>query len=625
MNPEKFIVSKYPDLPGSKPVERAVQKEISQGEKGPSTKEERIETYLDRLEDFFKDPEKFEHLKYKILQKYTTRFEEIPESYWKSQEEEMRKRGEGGDWLRANLEQKLEMRQKHAEAVLADQTASLEQWLDYFSLSDSNYIPKEVKYWIFRNVANLKELVKIETQNPDGTKEERIEFPKRSKGTVSPFPDLNQEALSYIIDAIIKKLKEEKIEFEHDIQPQEQEEFRKFLNKEDFAKLYAWANEHMSPIPKHLLPITEGQWIKYEQGSDPKKLVETIRGRGTGWCTAGENTAKNQLETGDFYIYYSIDDDGVPTMPRIAIRMEGKNKIAENPRGIAYKQNLDSYIGEVLENKLKEFGQVGETYKKQSADMKMMTEIEKKSKANQELTKEDLIFLYEINEKIEGFGYERDPRIAEIRGQRNIKEDAPKVLDCKPEEIATNENEITENTKAYIGKLFPCIFKTNIDQIFTKFPEGKVQKYETQIGGKTKEELKSELEEKKIYVGDYAKDLLNSKDFTTSQNIEDINLVRLTGEDLGFPKGATTDEIYKKAEDFGLELCPAEVGPQFCLSYSGKEWMIIAMKPITDRDGYSFVFYLYDDGGRLELSGYDAEPSYRWASRSFFLFRIRKS
>jgi len=623
MNPEKFIVSKYPDLPGSKPVERAVQKEIRQGEKGPSTKEERIEAYLDRLENFFKDPEKFEHLKYQILQKYTTRFEEIPESYWKSQEEEMRKRGEGGDWLRASPEQKLEVRQKHAEAVLADQRASLEQWLDYFSLPDSNYIPKEIKYWIFRNVANLKELVKIETQKLDGTKEERIEFPKRSKGTVSPFPDLNQEALSYIIDAIVKKLKDQQIEFGYDIQPQEQEEFRKFLNKEDFAKLYAWANEHMSPIPKHLLPITEGQWVKYSQGSDPKQLVETIRGRGTGWCTAGENTAKTQLETGDFYVYYSLDDDGEPTMPRIAIRMEGSNKIAENPRGIAYKQNLDPYMGPVLENKLQEFGQIGEKYEKQSHDMKKMTEIENKTKANQELTKEELVFLYEIDEKIEGFGYERDPRIQEIRSQRNIKEDAPIVLDCKPEEIATNEREITENTKSYIGKLFPGIFSKNINQIFTSFPEGKIQKYETTIGGKTKEELKTELEEKKIYVSDYAKDLMDK--ITTSKNQENLNLIRLTVKDLGFPNGATTDEIYKRAQDFGLELCPAEVGPQLRLSYSGQDWMLIAMKQISDRDGHPGVFDLGHVGVELALYTYDADPSIRWRGSRKFVFSLRKS
>ncbi len=50
-NPEKFLPEKYPDLPGSKPVERAVQKKLRGGEKGPQTKEERVEAYLDCVED----------------------------------------------------------------------------------------------------------------------------------------------------------------------------------------------------------------------------------------------------------------------------------------------------------------------------------------------------------------------------------------------------------------------------------------------------------------------------------------------------------------------------------------------------------------------------------------------
>ena len=50
-------------------------------------------------------------------------------------------------------------------------------------------------------------------------------------------------------------------------------------------------------------------------------------------------------------------------------------------------------------------------------NMRRMTEIENKTKINQPLTREDLIFLYEIDQPIEGFGYDKDPRIEEIRKQ----------------------------------------------------------------------------------------------------------------------------------------------------------------------------------------------------------------
>lgn len=210
------------------------------------------------------------------------------------------------------------------------------------------------------------------------------------------------------------------------------------------------------------------------------------------------------------------------------------------------------------------------------------------------------------------------------------KDDAVKMLkivdnvDCTPSQIATTQNEITENTKAYIGPLFPGIFKKNIEHIYTSFPEGKKQTLETKIGGKTKEELERELEEKSITVGTYAKQLLDSPDFTTSKNIEDIDLVCLTVGDLGFSSGATTDEIYKRAEDLGLELCPAEVGPQLRLSYSGDEYLRIAMKQITDRGGRPSVFSLDRDGDGLWLGTSDAEPSRRWGADDEFVFRVRK-
>ena len=75
----------------------------------------------------------------------------------------------------------------------------------------------------------------------------------------------------------------------------------------------------------------------------------------------------------------------------------------------------------ILEQKLKEFGPEADQYKKKVEDMRKMTEIENKNKSGTPLNKEDLIFLYEINSKIEGFGYDKDPRIEEIRKTRDPK------------------------------------------------------------------------------------------------------------------------------------------------------------------------------------------------------------
>jgi hypothetical protein len=434
---EHFLDKNYPDLAGSRPVERATKKAREGGEKIHS-KDERIDSYLSRLGTLVSDERGFELLKHKVLSTYVTKPEEIPESYWKLQENIMAERGQLGDWKNMSDEQKEKAKALNAEGVLSDQESSLEQWLDYFANPDSKGIPDDVKYWVFRNIIKLQEFDK-----------EKGEFPKRSRGTIKQFPDWNPEALNYVLDASQKKYNGGKHEFEYDIQPEERAEFEKYLEKEDFAKLYAWANTLMNPIPERLLKVTEGEWRKFEQDSDPEELVKTIRGKGTGWCTAGINTAKTQLEGGDFYVYYSEDDEGNAVLPRIAIRMENNN-IAE-VRGVAYKQNLDPFIGKVLEEKLEEFPDK-EKYLKKEHDMQEMTRLVEKQKTGEEFTKEELEFLYEKNGKtIDGFGYQDDPRIEELLENRDIIDDYCVMYDCRRDQMVSSPENITEDTRVCFG------------------------------------------------------------------------------------------------------------------------------------------------------------------------------
>ena len=162
-------------------------------------------------------------------------------------------------------------------------------------------------------------------------------------------------------------------------------------------------------------------------GSDPNILFNDIHGKGTGWCTAGGiETASNHLNGGDFYVYYTMDKDGEFTCPRIAIRMEDYN-IAE-VRGIGPNQNLEPNMEIVAKEKLKEFPD-GEKYQKKVNDMELLTLIHKKNQEGQNLTREELMFLYEINYMIEGFGYSEDPRIDEIKSSRDMHCDCKCIFD----------------------------------------------------------------------------------------------------------------------------------------------------------------------------------------------------
>ena len=114
---------------------------------------------------------------------------------------------------------------------------------------------------------------------------------------------------------------------------------------------------------------------------------------------------------------------------------------------------MDLYIEEtdILINRLKNIPN-GESFAKKDADMKRMTKlynrffkIDKKTKEktnlNPELTRDDLSFLYEIDDSIDGFGYQKDPRIEEITNQRKIKEDLAFLFNCRPDQISTTKDE----------------------------------------------------------------------------------------------------------------------------------------------------------------------------------------
>ena len=120
--------------------------------------------------------------------------------------------------------------------------------------------------------------------------------------------------------------------------------------------------------------------------------------------------------------------------------------------------------------------------------------------------------------------------------------------------------------------------------------------------------------------------MLNSKDFTTAEKPEPADLVRLKVRDFNL-QNPTTENIYRKAEELGLELCPAEVGPQYRLQYTDQpsdEYLCIAMKQITDSNGSPRVFLLDRYGDELCLRNFWAGPTCKWNPDNEIVFRIRK-
>ena len=590
----QLLKKKY-DLHKSPEVENAAKRtRMRTGEEVPQNPLNQIQNYLDRLNRIVNPPQleghpnfdrkerNLEMLKSRLYDKFVIKPDEISENYWENQKRIIRERGQAAALEQVDWQ---ELKRQNTEAIIADQKSSLDKWINYLSSSDAPY-SDALKYFTLRSILYMGEYDK-----------EKKTYPQRSKGTTKPFPDLNREALSYVLDAVEKKYQGKKTD-------QNDPEFEKLLAGENFAKLYAWAIEKVTPASEEELSANKGEWVKYKKGSDHMPLVKSLQGHGTGWCTAGESTAEAQLKGGDFYVYYSSDKDGKPTVPRAAIRMQD-NKIGE-VRGIAKEQNLDPYIGGVVEEKLKQFSD-GELYKKKVSDMKLLTEMENKTRLNQDLTAQELVFLYEINASIDGFGYEKDPRIKELRSQRNSQEDMPIVFVCDKSQIARSINEINKSTKAYVGPLEPGILNIfqeyNIEHVYARFPEERISFESQTIGGKSKKVLKQEMEDKKINSSTYGEDMMDSEDFTTLKNPENITLVRCNIKALGIKNDyPTTNEVFARIVELGGVLCPAEVGPHKRLSYVNQpmnERVYIAMKPIADRGGNPSVFGLFRHVGGL--------------------------
>ena len=623
----QLLKKKY-DLHKSPEVEKAARRtEARTGEKVPQDPLARIQNYLNRFHEILDqgDPERREHaldlIKGRFHQKYIIKLNEIPEDYFENQRRLAREQGHG------DIEITPQMRGQLTEVIITDQMSSLDKWIDYLSSPDAPY-SDGLKYWTLRSVLNTAEYDK-----------ERKMYPQRSKGTTKPFPDLNREALAYVLDAVEKKYKGQNIDLSS-LDEKDAKEFDTLIKGENFAKLYAWALEKVTPASEEELSAVNGQWVKYNKGSDPMPLARSLQGHGTGWCTAGESAAQIQLQGGDFYVYYSMDKEGKPTIPRAAIRMRG-GRIAE-VRGNAAEQNLDTGAVAIVDEKLKEFPD-GPSYQKKVADMRYLTDIENRIKEGQDLSLQDLVFLYEINSTIDGFGYGKDSRITKLRSQRNPNEDMLVVLGCTQDQIAHSVNEIRADTKAYVGPLQKGIFRSlkGIEHVYTSFPEERIRIEAIEIGGVSAQQLETELEQAKINVWSVW-DMMRGRDFTTLKDRKQIKIVRLRVQDLGFKgtptrnewnnldfKGMPTrNQLYAKAHKFGLDLCPAELGPHLRLKDKNQplgEFYHIGMKPIADRFGLRGVFDLrHDDVAGLRLDFYVGSPGYHYFPREEFVFALQK-
>ena len=456
MSEKSLLNKKFPDLHKSSEVEKAVDQQVrredytkKQANQLRANPENKLATYLERHGRLFdrtraenKDNSRIdrnvEMLKRAARDRYVIEPENIPEAVYELDQQIARERGEGTLPITPEYKER-----KNAE-IIEGQARSLDTWVDYLTGPDAFY-SDWFKYLAFRAVTKMDSGMN-----------------KRSRGTTKAFPELNSEALGLVERLIseqnglsegdaLQTFQNQSGGVTDNSDHKEIKMVEGIAKKAQFEKLYPLALKKINQLRLANLErreVVEGSWQKFDQGSDYKLLEDSLQGYGTGWCTA-TGSAKGQLEKGDFYVFYSKDAEGKDKIPRIAIRME-RGKIAEI-RGVNKAQELEPEVYEVMEAQAKTLPGY-EEFQKKSADMQRVTDLARKKENGEEFDKEELIFLYEINDPIQGFGQSRDERIDELLEGYKPKQELTRVdyadfLDLRPEEVALLPTEYTLDTQ----------------------------------------------------------------------------------------------------------------------------------------------------------------------------------
>jgi hypothetical protein len=168
------------------------------------------------------------------------------------------------------------------------------------------------------------------------------------------------------------------------------------------------------------------------------------------------------------------------------------------------------------------------------------------------------------------------------------------------------------------------------------YPNCEIITRTVEVGGLTKSQLIQKLQQYSILMNESGERLLADDKFTTSDTKYSLQTVELTVGDLDFHDGATTAQIFKRASELGLELCPLELGPHLRLEYLDQPEgylgnplqrhqapagsITIASEILSEDDDFPKGFYLRRINGVLWLRGYRADHLHVWNPGDHFIF-----
>lgn len=395
---EKYLLNTYKDL--------YLEKEVKEAGNPGDSKYELVHKFLSKFKIFLKKSniENLNIFKEELFSKNIIKIEDIPS-----------KNHFGKSYT-----------SKDIEGIISNQKESLNTWY-YYLFNPQLDIPTWIRFFIFKSILSLGNF------NPENNI-----FNRRSRKTINAFPVFNKESVDLVINHLIK-LEENSNFTDH--------ELRRIVSENSFNKLYASSLIRISSLSKS----NQGIWKIYEDG-DYLKLTSDIKNMIVPWCIKRNYEASEFLEVGSIKIFYTKDYNGNYTIPRLCIR-KAKDKIVE-VRGVkdGY-QNVEDVMLPVLHDEIKDIDHNDIVYKT-LLDMEKLSTIYKKYKNKEELTKEELIFIYEIKNIISCFGENfRDSRIDNIIKNRDYLKDISSILNINEEDIGVSKKDLSRDIKCYCGDI----------------------------------------------------------------------------------------------------------------------------------------------------------------------------
>ncbi len=421
-------------------------------------------------------------------------YEDIPEAYWKQQEQILRDNGQGRELSRYEKEYL-------TEDIINKQRQSINTWSNYLGDKDCPY-PTWFKVYAFDGVSKMGFINK-----------ETREFEKRDKTTVASFPNLNPEVLAKVyrnINEFYAVNKEDWL-----AQHPNDEKLVSLVKSANFPKLYAkelFDTKTIIKTPENPEDI-EGDWFTYQLG-DEDELAKTAEG--TGWCIADPNVAHSYLSYGNYagnendweddedwedddedwedddedwgdededwkeednngweedennleedknnpeednqsdpkakFIVFKLkapnSPDGYSTNGVASIRLDPNGKVTE-VSGLNEGQAIeDSLIPTVKEKVLSLPG--GKEFLQKFEDKQTLIRLDHKMQNGEDLTKEELSFLYELDRPIATLDTynSKDPRITELKEKYGIEYALEKGIDVNELVPSLNPDDIAKN------------------------------------------------------------------------------------------------------------------------------------------------------------------------------------